>query len=269
MKKREARSQHSFKPSKESSSSERLQKLLAAAGIGSRREVESWIEQGRIKVNDRPVKLGDKATITDDIRFDGKRVPLHRASTTRVLAYNKPAGEVTTRRDEQGRRTVFDALPKIHSARWIAVGRLDLNTSGLLLFTNDGELANRLMHPSGEIVREYSVRILGQPTEEQLKRLLQGVELEDGAARFDSIRLGGGSGANRWYHVSLKEGRNREVRRLWESQGLAVSRLTRTAFGPVKLERGLRLGCYRELDKRELIALRRAVGLSAPSKKKH
>ncbi|HRD64605.1 MAG TPA: pseudouridine synthase [Candidatus Competibacter sp.] len=240
---------------------ERLQKFLARTGVGSRRQIEDWVRQGRIDVNGSPAQLGLQVSGTDQIRIDGKPVQVSEfRQRRRVLAYYKPVGEVATRRDPDGRPTVFDRLPALRNGRWIAVGRLDLNTQGLLLLTNDGELANRLMHPSSRIEREYAVRVLGEVSAEMLKRLRDGVVLEDGVARFDELRERGGEGANRWYHAVLREGRNREVRRLWESQGVAVSRLSRVRYGPVVLRRGLRPGSWDELDEAQIRALLAAVG---------
>ena len=243
--------------------SERIQKVLARAGYGSRREIERWIEQGEIKVNGKIATLGDQVSPDDRILVRGKPVSIKQAerSRARIIAYHKPVGEVVTRSDPEGRATVFEHLPKIQSGRWVAIGRLDLNTSGLLLFTNDGELANRLMHPSHEIERTYAVRVKGEVTQEILNRLLAGVELEDGPAAFNAIDDAGGSGLNHWYHVRLKEGRNREVRRLWESQGLMVSRLMRIAYGPVTLSRSLKEGRWMELPPFEIGRLYQSVGL--------
>jgi len=245
---------------------ERLQKFLAQAGYGSRREIENWIREGRISVNERPAELGISVTAEDRIRVDGRLVSA--ASQTprppRTMAYHKPAGELTTRKDAEGRPTVFDNLPKIRSGRWISVGRLDFNTAGLLLVTTDGELAHRLMHPSWEIEREYAVRVLGEADEAILQRLQEGVMLEDGMAAFTSIKDAGGQGINHWYHVTVREGRNREVRRMWESQGLQVSRLIRIRFGPVSLHRSLRAGRFQDLTAEELAALYAAVKLPVP-----
>lgn len=242
---------------------ERLQKVLARAGLGSRRHMEDLIRAGRVEVDGRAAQLGQKVTGTEHIRIDGKAVAIGREAPVEpsVILYHKPVGEVCTRHDPEGRRTVFAGLPKLRSGRWISVGRLDINTGGLLLFTTDGELAHRLMHPSQEIEREYAVRLLGEVSAEVLERLIKGVELEDGFARFTAIEESGGSGANRWYHVIIKEGRNREVRRLWESQGLTVSRLSRVRFGPIILERGLRAGKSRPLTTGEQQQLYKAAGL--------
>jgi 23S rRNA pseudouridine2605 synthase len=249
--------------------SEKLQKVLARAGFGSRREIEAWISEGRISVNGKRSQLGDRVTEEDVIRLDGhvvSKTRLAHSHKCRVLAYHKPVGEVTSRSDTEGRPTVFDNLPSLRNGRWIAVGRLDINTSGLLLFTNDGELANRLMHPSYQIDREYAVRVLGEVSSETVEHLKIGVELEDGVGRFSSIEERGGEGANRWFHVTLEEGRNREVRRLWESQGVTVSRLIRVRYGPINLPRWLRPGRWEELNEQQLTLLRQSVGL-APAQK--
>jgi len=215
-------------------------------------------------------KLGDRAGDTDRIRVDGRdfrRRPAHQAQV-RVIAYNKPEGEIVTRRDPEGRPIVFRRLPKPESGRWIAVGRLDINTSGLLLFTNHGELANRLMHPSKEVEREYAVRVLGPVAPETFDRLVNGIELEDGPARFEEIVESGGSGVNQWFHVLLREGRNREVRRLWEAAGCTVSRLKRVRFGNVMLEDRLRTGQWRELTEQELRDLMALADLEMPARTK-
>ena len=240
---------------------ERLQKFLARMGLGSRRQIEDWIRQGRITVNGVPAQLGASVNGAEKIGIDGKLIQVRAfGQQRRVLAYYKPVGEIASRHDPEGRTTIFEHLPPLRDGRWIVVGRLDLNTQGLLLITNDGELANRLMHPSSQVEREYAVRVLGEVTPDMLKRLREGVPLEDGLARFDEIREAGGDGANHWYHVVLKEGRNREVRRLWESQGVAVSRLTRVRFGPVTLRRGLYPGHWDELDEEQMTELLQAVG---------
>ena len=240
---------------------ERLQKFLARMGLGSRRQIEDWIRQGRITVNGVAAQLGGQVNGAEKIQIDGRPLQLRPfGQRRRVLAYYKPVGEMTTRSDPEGRPTIFERLPPLRDGRWIAVGRLDLTTQGLLLVTNDGELTNRLMHPSSQIEREYAVRVLGEVAPEMLKRLREGVTLEDGVARFDDLREAGGEGANRWYHVVLREGRNREVRRLWESQGVTVSRLTRVRYGPVALRRGLHPGRWDELDETQIGALLAAVG---------
>jgi len=246
---------------------ERLQKYLAHAGYGSRREIETWIREGRISVNEKPAELGISVGPADRIRIDGRLIAVAQPESRppRTMAYHKPVGELTTRKDAEGRPTVFDNLPKIRHGRWIAVGRLDFNTAGLLLVTTDGELAHRLMHPSWQIEREYAVRVLGAADEAMLQRLQEGVQLDDGPAAFASIVDAGGQGANHWYHVTVREGRNREVRRLWESQGLQVSRLIRVRFGPVSLPRNLRAGRFQDLTPQELAALYAAVDLNAPA----
>jgi len=241
----------------------RLQKLLAEAGLGSRRQIEGWISEGRVRVNGQLAKLGDQATRADRIRVDGRDVTLKpkRDSETQIIVYHKPEGELVTRRDPEERPTVFRRLPRPKQGRWIAVGRLDINTSGLILFTTDGELANRLMHPSREIEREYSVRILGEVAPETLERLTAGIELEDGLAKFERITDQGGTGANHWYNVVLREGRNREVRRLWEAAGCTVSRLIRIRYGNVELGRRLFPGNWRPLTDEERAELMALAGL--------
>jgi 23S rRNA pseudouridine2605 synthase len=253
----------------EPAAAERLQKVLARAGLASRREIETWIEAGRVTVNGKPATLGLRVSGDDRISLDGKPVPLYRFTPRpRVLVYHKPEGEVCTRSDPQNRSTVFDNLPKMRQGRWVAVGRLDFNTSGLLILTTDGELAHRLMHPSAEIEREYAVRILGKVTEEMLTRLQQGVMLDDGEARFDTVVDAGGSGVNHWYHVTLKEGRNREVRRLWETVGAKVSRLIRVRYGNVTLARHIRPGRFDDLDDETMEALYQSVTLKLPAPEK-
>ncbi|MBS3804075.1 MAG: pseudouridine synthase [Oleiphilaceae bacterium] len=242
---------------------ERLQKMLSRAGIGSRREVETWMEAGRITVNGRPAEPGIKVTAEAKVELDGKRLELVVASEVvrRVLMYNKPEGEVSTRKDPEGRPTVFDSLPRLKDHRWIAIGRLDINTTGLMLFTTDGELANRLMHPSRGVDREYAVRVFGEVDDAMLKRLMDGVMLEDGMARFSDITPAGGSGINRWFHVTLFGGRNREVRRLWESQNVRVSRLKRVRYGPAFLPSRLSVGRWEEMGQKEVDDLSKAVDL--------
>lgn len=245
---------------------EKLQKVLARAGFGSRRELEKWIAAGRVSVNGKKASLGDRVGPEDRIHVDGKQISKQRVATKkrRVLIYNKPLGEVTTNSDPEGRATVFDHLPRITGSRWIVVGRLDINTMGLLIFTTDGELANKLMHPSSEIEREYAVRVLGEVTPEMLDKLAKGVELDDGKAHFNSVKRTGGEGANQWYHVTLSEGKNREVRRLWESQGVTVSRLMRVRYGPITLPKFVRSGRWEELDEQGMKPLLECVGIVAP-----
>ena len=240
---------------------EKLQKVLARAGIGSRREMERWIEQGRITVDGKLATLGDRVGADVRITVDGKPLDLPEPEATRVILYHKPPGEVTTRKDPEGRRTVFERLPKIKGGRWISIGRLDFNTSGLLLFSTDGELANGLMHPSANIEREYMVRVKGEVTEATLKTLRDGVMLEDGMARFTDIQDGGGEGANHWYYVVIMEGRTREVRRLWESQDCVVSRLKRTRYGNVFIPSKVKQGQWVELGPKEIKSLYRLAGL--------
>jgi len=252
-----------YPPAVTEAAAERIQKVLARAGLGSRREIEGWITAGRIAVNGKIAGLGDKVGPRDRVELDGRlltaNAPLEQPS--RVLAYHKPAGEICTRSDPEGRPTVFQNLPRLKDARWISVGRLDFNTAGMLLFTNDGELAHALMHPSREIEREYAVRVRGKANEERLAQLLKGVELEDGPAKFLKITDAGGEGSNHWYHVILAEGRNREVRRLWEAVGIEVSRLIRVRFGPCGLPRERRLGATWELTPVEIDQLRVLAGL--------
>jgi 23S rRNA pseudouridine2605 synthase len=248
----------------------RLQKVLADAGLGSRREIERWISGGRVRVNGQVAKLGDRVTSADRIRLDGKDLNRRtaRQAELRVIAYNKPEGEVVTRSDPQGRPTAFRRLPHIKGGRWVAVGRLDISTSGLLLLTNRGELANRLMHPSREVEREYAVRILGGMPPETLQRLTGGIELEDGPARFERVEDAGGSGANHWFHVVLREGRNREVRRLWEAAGCKVSRLIRIRYGNVTLGARVFAGHWRDLTEEETAGLLVLAGMERPRAQK-
>lgn len=228
---------------------QRLQKVLAEWGLGSRREIETWIEAGLVHVNGRTAILGTKVSPEDRITVKGRDVLPIASKTQQFIMYNKPIGEICTRQDPEGRPTVFESLPKLHKQRWVSVGRLDINSSGLILFTTDGDLANALMHPKADIEREYAVRVLGTVTESMLKAMLRGVRLDDGTmAKFTNIKSMGGSGANAWYSVTLKQGRYREVRRLWETQGIRVSRLMRLRYGPFVLPRTLPEGEFIELD---------------------
>lgn len=248
------------------SNGEKLQKILARGGYGSRREIERMIEAGVIQLNGRTAKLGDRATESDKIQIRGQTVKSTRLEVqpTQVLIYHKPEGLVCSRSDEKARDTIFDQLPKIQNGRWISIGRLDINTTGLLLVTNNGELANRLMHPSYELEREYAVRVFGEVTDEMLANMRQGVELEDGLAKFDVVgRLRSDEDAqNQWYRVVLKQGRYREVRRLWESQGVQVSRLTRVRYGDISLPRNLRRGKTQDLTWIQVNALLKSVELA-------
>ena len=241
---------------------ERLQKIMASAGLGSRRALEQRIKDGEVKINGATASIGQSVAEGDRIGFDGREwkvVTLR--SKHRNLVYNKPTGEVTTRSDPQGRPTVFDKLPRLHGARWIAVGRLDINTSGLLLMTTDGELANAMMHPSNRVDREYACRIFGEVDQDKLARLKEGVMLDDGPAQFSDIVASGGGDGNTWYHVTILEGRNREVRRLWASQDLTVSRLKRVRYGAVFLPKRLRMGDWSVLTPQDHRVLREDVGL--------
>ncbi len=242
---------------------QRIQKILAAWGVGSRRDVEGWIAEGRIEIDGQAAAPGQQITGLERIELDGRRLKRpQRVVASRVLAYYKPEGQITTRHDPDGRPTVFDKLPNRGRERWIAVGRLDVNTLGLLLLTNDGELANRLMHPRYQVEREYAVRILGVVTPTVLEQLIEGVELDDGRARFQKVENRGGEGANHWYHVTLTEGRNRAVRRIWEAVGCRVSRLIRVRYGSVSLRRGLKPGKFDELEATAVKGLRASVGLA-------
>ncbi len=270
---------HDVRPGRYDTAVIRVQKLLAAAGIGSRRAVEQWIREGRVTIGGRPAQLGDRAAPGDDVRLDGRRLQLEPASRAahELLVYHKPVGEVATRSDPGGRPTVFDRLPPPLGGRWVVVGRLDVTTSGLLLFTTDGELAHRLMHPSAEVEREYLVRLRGTPGDAAIRALARGVELDDGPARFDRIvRVHDGDGGARdsgredaggghsWFRVVLREGRNREVRRMWAAVGCEVSRLVRIRYGPFELPRGSRPGSWRRAAPAELEQL--AGALTAPSR---
>ena len=241
--------------------SEKLQKVLARAGVGSRREMEKYIDSNRVSVNGKVARLGDRVEENAVIRVDGHVVKIEQQEerVCRVLMYHKPEGELCTRKDPEGRRTVFDRLPRLEGDRWIAIGRLDINTSGLLLFTNDGELANRLMHPKYEVEREYSARVFGEVTNQTLRTLTKGVELDDGPAKFLKIKPMGGEGINKWFNVTLTEGRNREVRRLWQSQEVEVSRLIRIRYGKLELNKRLPQGGWEELKLEDVNYLRKSV----------
>jgi len=240
---------------------EKLQKVLARAGFGSRREIETWISKGRVKVNGKVAVVGDRVDDEDQVTVDGKKLSSQAKQRfdRRILLYNKPENEICTRKDPEGRRTVFDKLPVIRHGRWVSVGRLDINTSGLLLFTTDGELANKLMHPSFQIEREYAVRVMGEVTQEIVDLMHKGVMIEGKLCRFTDIQYFAGDGANQWYHVVLIEGRNREVRKLWESQGLKVSRLKRVRFGTTFMPSTITKGQFRELPKQEVDKLLKLV----------
>ncbi len=237
-------------------SDERLQKVLSQAGLGSRREMERWIESGLVHVNGHLAKIGDSVSSDDKISVKGRIIdnPLKLTPRTRVLLYHKPVGEISSRRDPRHQKTVFDRLPHLKQGRWIQVGRLDINTSGLLIFTNNGDLANQLMHPKFEVEREYAVRVRGEVKQATIDALLAGVMLEDGEAKFKSIQFQGGEGSNTWYHVVISEGKNREVRRLWQSQGVDVSRLIRIRYGHLHMPRFLSRGEFIELSNKEVAA---------------
>jgi len=251
--------------------SERIQKVLARAGYGSRRGLETMIKEGKLTVNGTVAKLGDQISLGDVVKLEGRVLSAKRLwqhTSPQVLLYNKPVGEVCTRKDPEGRRTIFQSLPSPEQGRWVSVGRLDINTSGLIILTTDGELANTLMHPSNEMDREYAVRVLGDVTSEMMQTLRDGVELEDGKAQFADIQPAGGEGANSWFHVVIQEGRNREVRRLWESQGVQVSRLMRVRYGPVIIPKQLKMGKWMMLQEGDLEMLYEEVGLVAQIEKK-
>lgn len=245
---------------------EKIQKVLARAGLASRREIERWVAEGRVSVNGKIATLGLRVGAKDELKVDGKPVSIKKlvSQSPRVLLYNKPVGEICTRTDPEGRPTVFDNLPELPAGRWIVIGRLDINTSGLLLFTTDGELANKLMHPSSLMDREYVVRVMGQVEDEAIERLKSGVMLEDGEARFTDItpvKNKKEDAINQWFYCVLIEGRNREVRRLWESQGYKVSRLKRVRFGPVNLVAKIKEGMWTELSEKEVEGLYKDVQL--------
>lgn len=246
--------------------SEKLQKVLARSGQGSRREIELMIQNGRVSIDGKVAKLGDRLDdLSVSVRIDGHNIQLVSSSeeVCRVMAYNKPEGELCTRHDPEGRRTVFDRLPRLNGGRWVSVGRLDANTAGLLLFTTDGELANRLMHPSRSVEREYMVRVFGEVTEDMVRNLVKGVKLEDGMARFEDVVYAGGEGMNHTFYVVITEGRNREVRRLWDSQGVTVSRLKRVRYGDIFLTKDLPRGGWMELELKDVNYLREKVELPA------
>lgn len=246
--------------SEQNAEPQKLQKALAQIGLASRREIEEWIVAGRVSVNGKPAHIGQRVGPQDRVRANGRQVNLRFAPRApRVLLYHKLEGEIVSRADPEGRPTVFDRLPRIGGGRWVAIGRLDFNTEGLLLFTSSGELANRLMHPRYELEREYAVRVIGELTPEQERALREGVELEDGTASFSTLVAGGGEGTNRWYRVTLNEGRNREVRRMFEAVGVTVSRLIRVRFGPVQLPPRLKRGMCAELAEEEVQALLKAL----------
>ena len=250
-------------PPDEADKGEKLQKVLAHLGLGSRRQIEGWIEEGRLTIDGLTARLGDRVRGGQAVRLDGKSVALDAASQVRVLLYHKPLREVCSRNDPEGRKTVFERLPRLKSGRWISVGRLDFNTTGVLLFTTDGDLAHALMHPSAAIEREYLVRVMGRVDDDVLHRLKEGVQLDDGPARFSDIQEGGGDGINRFFYVVLTEGRNREVRRLWESQGLTVSRLKRVRYGEVFMPSKLKKGQWLELPQKDVDVIYQMAGLPA------
>lgn len=253
---------------------ERLHKLLAAAGLGSRREIEEWIRAGRITVNGVLATVGQSIELRDRVAIDKKPFRFKLESKTgkprapRVLLYNKPEGEIVSRDDPEGRPSVFSQLPRLRGAKWIAVGRLDINSGGLLLFTTSGDLANRLMHPRYEIEREYAVRVMGVLSKAQAQQLLIGIEMEDGLGKFELIEDHGGEGSNRWYHVVLKEGRKREVRRIFQAVGLMVSRLIRVRYGNITLPPRVKRGQSLDLEPAQVQALLSSVGLLGEQEEK-
>jgi 23S rRNA pseudouridine2605 synthase len=244
-------------------SKERIQKALARQGLGSRRQIEAWIEKGEIQLNGEVSQIGDHVEAGDVVMHSGRKIVIKESDQTlpKVLMYHKPEGEVCSRNDPEGRPTIFEKLPGLKHSRWVAVGRLDLNTSGLILVTDNGDLANKLMHPSSQMQREYAVRVLGEVTDDMLKQLTTSVKLDDGPARFEEIVESGGEGANHWYHVVLMEGRNREVRRMWEAVGVKVSRLMRVRYGNAVLTKSQRPGQTRQLHDKKVIELAEMVGM--------
>ena len=252
---------------KENPKSEKLQKVLANQGLGSRREIEGWIDSKRIYVNGKLAKLGDRVVMSDEIKVDG-RLQKNKAKNHRYLLYNKPAGEICSQRDQKNRKRVFDTLPKLRGQRWISVGRLDVNTSGLLLFTTDGLLANKLMHPSSRIEREYAVRVLGDVQPSCIAAMKSGVVIDNTLMKFSDIQKSStresDKRANHWFYVVLMEGRNREVRKLWESQGYVVSRLKRVRYGTFFIPSSVRVGQYKELGKNDVRALHVLAGINCP-----
>jgi len=246
---------------------ERIQKILARAGLGSRRSLEAAIKAGAIRINGKVCELGSSLAEDDRVEFNNRHYRVITSTQPQqTLLYNKPVGELTTQRDPEGRKTVFDRLPKPDHGRWVAIGRLDINTSGLLILTTDGELANAMMHPSSQVDREYACRVFGQVSQAQLQALRDGVELDDGPARFNDISVAGGGESNQWYQVTIMEGRNREVRRLWETQGVEVSRLQRVRYGAAFLPKGLLRGQWHWLSERNHKVLREDVKLPSHTK---
>tara|TARA_R110002124_G_scaffold233381_1_gene398618 strand:+ start:22362 stop:23102 length:741 start_codon:yes stop_codon:yes gene_type:complete len=243
---------------------QRIQKLLAHCGIGSRRKIESWIESGMVMVNGEVITPGTMVSINDDIQVNGRKINVKEllSNDTRVIIYNKPEGKICTKFDPEGRKTIYDDLPLLNSGRWVSVGRLDLNTSGLLLLTTNGELANRLMHPSYEIEREYAVRVFGKVSDDVLLRLKTGVEIDGEIYKFNSVKIRSATNSNHWYHVTLSTGRNREVRKLWESQDVNVSRLIRLRYGVISLPRWLTTSKSVELSTDEIDKLCKSVNIT-------